>query len=147
MYVSADTVGGSSFTLTNLRNISDVSQLRGSSVSIEDLEARLLLNILTAAAAAFDGDGSESSQVYSVGLQRLREGACVLMRDVRSDIASVGAVLGRFADFKKLYPEKYRNAYVSFSLPPLLGRLVEIDLLSLPLLEEKVFFKIYSLIL
>jgi hypothetical protein len=131
-----DRSDSTSFSLANFRCITGLPELLGSSASVEELEGRLLRDLLF---ASTDSDGTSSRlRAHSAGLQRLQDAAGVLTSDVRADLSSVGSVLSRFAEFKQKYPEKYKNAYVSLSLPPLLGRLVEIDLLALPVLEEKV---------
>ena len=81
---------------------------------------------------------SEEEIVFGDKLVRLRDAGRVLMSDVRTDIVTVADILENFAEFKKLYSAKYASSYVSLSLPPLLGLLVQLDVAIQPIYLQPV---------
>lgn len=75
----------------------------------------------------------------NVKICSLRSAAQLLMSDVREDIA-VSTILNMFSRLRQGYPSRYRSAFISMSLPPLLGELVKLDMIALPLPYKSVSF-------
>jgi hypothetical protein len=79
-------------------------------------------------------------------LTRLYGAAELLMSDVREDISSVPRILGMFATLRAQHPAQYRAAFVSMSLPPILGELVRLDMVAAPLPFKSVSHLIYPIL-
>lgn len=68
----------------------------------------------------------------------LQKAADLLLSDALSDISDVSEAIKQFAAFRHRFPKKYSSAFVSLSLPPLIGALVQYDVIVYPMLMETV---------
>lgn len=96
----------------------------------------------------FSNNMSESSLHFPINLgvsndmeeklSKLRQAAVILMSDVRPDLASVDQILEKFSTLRRDHPARYRQAFISMSLPPIAGEYVTLDILTTSLPYRKV---------
>lgn len=113
------------------RGIGKYAQTHELFVAVTEVLQRRI--VPTTVEESMEGKGSRSDR-----LNKLRGAAELLMSDVREDIASVTSILGMFAKLRDDHPSRYRSAFISMSLPPIIGELVTLDIISLPLPFQKV---------